>query len=162
MYFLSILGVILSVILMGCSGEAMQNLGYLLDIVNILLVLIVTIPILASSGLHKDFNNAFKFTLGKKEADNLIELKRAKEAITLVIKTVILSGILFWAFETIVISYNVINDADTIEKLNKSISMFLANEAIGILSIFYAMVVSLLLLPIGSRLEVKMAEFMKE
>ena len=167
MYILSILGVILSVILMGCAGEnglagIPLSLGHVGDIVNILLVLIVTIPILASSGLHKDFNNAFKLTLGKKEAENLLELKRAKEAIILVTRTVILSGVFFWAFSTIIISYDLFDSTDTIEKFSDMVRTFFINEAVCILSIFYAMVVSLLLLPIRSRLEIKMAEFMQE
>lgn len=167
MYILSILGVVLSVLLMGCSGgggltNIPVSLAHITDVISVLLVFIITIPILASSGLHKDFNNAFKLTLGKKEAGSLLELKRAKEAVMLVTRTVILSGILFWAFSTIMILYDVIGDTDTIEKLSSMFHTFFANEAICILSIFYAMVVSLMLLPIMSRLEVKMAEFMQE
>lgn len=84
MYLLSIVGVIVMTVVMGfISG---LDVGNLFDFISLLLLLLLLIPMLISGGLFKDFNNAFRLGIGKRQPVSLMELKRAKEAVCLAIK----------------------------------------------------------------------------
>lgn len=156
MYILAVLGVILSVLLMTIAGEdglaGVATLFYTFDIISILIILIIAIPVVISTGLHKDFNNAFKFAIGKKKAKSLLELKRAKEAIILTGRTVMASGILGACFSWIIIAY----------KVEAELEHIMPNLGVSFITILYALIVYLLLLPIRSKLEIKIIEFMQE
>lgn len=147
MYFLSILAVILVSVILSFS-VSVQNL---MDLPSLLLVLLLSIPILISSGLLKDFNNAFHFALGKKKSSSLIEIKRALEAVTLMIRTFLCSGL--FLFLTAMIA--VLHSMDTPQSLGPAIS-------VSILCFIYGTALALLLLPVKSILQVRIIEFMPE
>lgn len=76
MYILSIIVVMLSVFFIAAAGESgIYGVSHFFDLVSILLVVIVFITMMAAAGLLKDFNNAFKLTIGKKDAESILELK---------------------------------------------------------------------------------------
>ena len=63
MYFISILAVILVTVILTYSVSLQNFMSW----PSLLLNLLLSIPILISSGLFRDFNNAFHIALGKKK-----------------------------------------------------------------------------------------------
>ena len=151
MYLLAFLGVILvtayTILVCGFSGgwQAM------FDLAAIIMLVLLVVPMLFASGLLKDFNNAFRFVIGKKKAESLIELKRAKEAVKFTSKVVV-AGAAFLSFlQGIIVLYTV----DELSALGP-------NFAVLLLTVVYGMTVRLLLLPMESILNVKIQEFISE
>lgn len=148
MYILSILAIIVSVVLMSCCSLNVNIMSYI-DVVSLMVILLISIPVLISAGLGKDFNRAFGFTLGNRKADSLVSLKRAKEAVELVRKTMIYSGIFAGVFSAIC----VLNQTGDMSKIG-------LNIAVCLITILYGVAINILLLPISAKLEVKIAEYM--
>ena len=154
MYLLAFLSVIAAtgyIMLLGASGEFTVGFSRIFDMPTIIMLILFIVPMLASSGLLKDFNNAFRFVLGRKKAEGLKELKRAKEAVKLVIKVLIAGSVFVACLESIVILY----EMDDISKLGPIFAVIL-------LMMVYGLAVSLLLFPVESILNVKIHEFISE
>ena len=150
MYILSILAIIVSVFFM-CSISSWGVGGILnyVDLVSLVFILLIAIPVLISAGLFKDFNRAFAITLGHKKADSLIVLKRAKEAVELARKAMLYSGVFVGIFSTVI----VLNEVTDFSALGPNLS-------VAWLSALYGIGLDILLIPISSRLEIKIAEYM--
>ena len=107
-----------------------------------LIMLLVTLPVLLSSGLLRDFNNAFRLSIKRTAPCSKIELLRAIEAVTLTIKALWTAGIV-----------------DTLLGL---IFAFTSDEficayvGIAMISLLYAAFLNILLLPMRSRLLVRL------
>ena len=87
-------------------------------------------------------------TTAKKKPDKLLELKRAREAVNLVILTIIAASVFIAMVQMIQILYTLDN-----------LSSLGPNIAVMLVSIMYGMCFVLLLLPIQSKLNVKIQEF---
>lgn len=152
MYLLAILGIILFVMLVGMTSEmGFVYLSSCIDLSSLLLILIIVIPIMASMGMLKDLNHAFRLTLGRKKADSLSELKRAKMAMTYLIRCSLFAGVvgtLVGAIQVLVF-------------YNKDMVVMTASMAVALCSLLYAFVIAIVLLPIEARLDQKIAEFME-
>lgn len=154
MYLLAFLSVIAAtgyVMLIGASGELSIGFSRIFDAPTIVMLALFVIPMLASSGMLKDFNNAFRFVMGRKRAESLRELKRAKEAVKLIIKVVIAGSVFVACLESIVILY----EMDDISSLGPILAVIL-------LMMVYGLAVSLLLFPVESILTLKIQEFISE
>lgn len=150
MYLLSILAVILSgIFLTFLSTTGLSAITYYLDAVSIVIIFIITIPILISSGLHKDFNHAFSFSFGNKKPSSFLELTKAKAAVELVRKTVLMAGA-FCTVGSMIIVFIEIEDVKTL----------LCNCAVACLTLLYALALDLILLPVSYKLDAKTAEYM--
>ncbi len=150
MYLVSILALFIMLVFM-CIIQGLE-LTYLIDLPSILLILLITIPILMSTGLFRDFNNAFRLGMRKKEENvTLRELKRAVEAVSLAIRTILLSGVLVSVIQCVAILRNL----DDPSFLGPMLSL-------AILVIVYAMGLALLLLPLRTRLKIKMIEYLAD
>lgn len=149
MYILSIIAVIAVIILSGWYNQGLW--GYLIDTPSFLLILILWIPIMLSSGLFGDLGKAFQFAVGGKKIKKCSELKRAEEAVTLAIKTLLASGALIAAVPLITYFRNITDVA----KIGPSI-------IVTILPMVYTIGFSIILLPLRSRIRVKIIEFMVE
>ena len=122
------------------------------DLISLVFIIVITIPIIVVAGLHKDFINAFRFTIGKTaKAENILELKRAKEAVILAGRTAMSGGLVSTCLGAVTTLY----DCEALETLGP-------NLAVSLLCFFYAALFYLLLVPIRSRLEVLIAEFMQD
>ncbi len=154
MYIISILGVMVCAFLMLVCGQGgfsdLVHISRYFDLVSILLILVIVIPVLFTAGLWKDFAHSFRLALGKKQAKTLVSLKRAKEAVVLASRVSLGAG----AFITLFSAVMVLFDADT--------GNMQYNMAVVILDLLYGFFIYLLLLPIRSRLEIKIIEFMHE
>lgn len=152
MYLLAILGVILFAFLAGAvSDMGLGSLSSCLDLFSLLLILVIIIPVMASMGMLKDLNHAFRLTLGRRRALSLPELKRAKMAVTYLIRCSLLAGAVGVMVGVLqVLSYY---KADTM--------VLTASLGVAICPLLYAFVIALVLLPIEARLEQKIEEFME-
>lgn len=152
MYFISIITLIIAVgIICILSFASFSGFVGMFDMVTLLLVLLLWIPMIVSGGLWKDFNNAFRFGVGRKQAKNLMELKRAKEAVSLSIKVLITSAIFVVGVEFIQVLYNM-----------EDISTLGPTLAVMALSLVYGVGIALILLPLQSILNVKVLEYINE
>lgn len=153
MYFISILAIMFATILLG-SGWGFSScfgLTHFVDLPTLLIILLICIPILVSSGLFKDFNNAFRITLNKKAEYGLIEIKRAIEAVSLIIKTLLCTGIFLFTASLLQILRMLSDPAE----LGHNISA-------ALLAWVYTLIFALMLLPIKSILNIRIIEFMPE
>ncbi len=147
MYFISILAVILVTVILTYSVSLQNFMSW----PSLLLILLLSIPILISSGLFRDFNNAFHIALGKKKDSSLIELKRASEAVDMMVRTFLCSGLFLFLTSSLM----VLHALDTPWSLGPALSVTL-------LCFIYGAALALLLLPIKSILQVRIIEFMPE
>lgn len=154
MYILSIIGVIFSVILLNLVSK--NGLGSMLvyyDVVSMLQLIVLIVPILASAGLIKDFNNALKMALGKKKAVSMLQLKKAKEAVKLTEKICLASGVLGTCCGIIRVFY---------DYKYEDMASIIAGLGVAMITLFYAIIIYLLLLPIESKIEIRISEYMQE
>lgn len=147
MYLLSILAVILCFVL-GQLALPTQ-IGSFLDSMSLLFLAVLVIPLMISSGLLKDLNNAVRLVFGKKREVSLLELKRAKLAVDTLIRVSFCSSVLVAVMELVAILHMMSDPAH----LGPMISTTL-------LTILYAAVIALLFLPIGALLEQRILEYM--
>lgn len=153
MYLLSILSVIIMVVVV-CATSWGMNASYFirfLDIHTVLWLVLFLVPLLISGGLLKDFNNAIRLGIGKKEAASLIELKRAKESVSLTIKILIAVAVFITSIQSIFILYNMSDPA-----------MLGPSFSVAILTFVYVMGITLILLPLQARLNVRIQEYISE
>lgn len=150
MYILAILAIIASVFFMSSiSSWGVGGILNYVDLVSLVFILLIAIPVLISAGLFKDFNRAFAITLGHKKVENLIVLKRAKEAVELARKAMLYSSVFVGIFSTVIV-LNQVTD----------FSVLGPNLSVAWLSTLYGIGLNILLIPISSRLEIKIAEYM--
>lgn len=151
-YFISVIGVVMCVWLMCLvsSGNALVQLLQMGDLFTLLIILLVVITILLATGLHKNFIHAFQLALSKKENGSMVQLKRAKEAVDLTLRSIIGSGVL-------VTSVSIVQSLFLAEH-----SALPANLGVSTLGIVYAACLYLLLLPIHAKIGVKIMEYMEE
>lgn len=147
MYFVSIIAIILVTAILTFS----VSIQSFIDLSSLLLVLLLAIPILVSSGLFRDFNNAFRIALSKKKNNSLIEIKRALEAVNLMVRAFPCISLFLFLVSMI----TVLHRMDTPATLGPAIS-------VSLLCFIYGMAMALLLLPIKAILQVRIIEFMPE
>lgn len=112
--------------------------AYYMDIPSLLIILAFSIPMLMASGLLPDFLRGFTI-MGKKENTfSTIELKKTREAISLMIKLLLLSGILGSMIGILAILMN-------------PEYRLLPNIAVSLITFVYSIFFVFMLLPIHSR-----------
>jgi transcriptional regulator with XRE-family HTH domain len=142
-----IIGIIL--LFLGVYGIAVitgTQIAWLLDIPSLVIVLGIQFIVLGSAGQFKHFIGAFKLIFGKKKADVIDiadEAERCEYALNMAQRSAILAGVL-----SSIVSFITILDylwADKMELLGP-------NLAVAVLSIFYAILIALILMPLRGRL----------
>lgn len=146
MYFVSIIAIILVTVILSFS----VSIQSFIDLSSLLLVLLLAVPILISAGLFRDFNNAFRIALGQKK-NSLVEIKRALEAVNLMVRTFLCTGLFLFLVSMI----TVLHRMNTPESLGPAIS-------VSLLCFIYGTAMALLLLPVKAILQVRIIEFMPE
>lgn len=148
MYLLSVLAIILCFILVEATQQAMGLYAFW-DSMSFIFLLVLTIPVMLSAGLLKDLNNAFRLIFGGKKEAALLEMKRAKLAVDTMIRTVLYSSVFVMLLQIVVLLHNMSDPS----LLGPIIS-------VALLTLLYAVVASILLLPIKAKLEQRILEYM--
>jgi len=152
MYILSFVAVILiTIATVALTGGGFGSIILILDVPSLLLLLILTIPVLLSSGLLKDFNNSFRMVMGNKKITSIVEIKRSIEAVTLVKNILIYGAVFISIFSTIMI----LKQLDNPESLGP-------NLAVILITLLYALAVNIVLLPLKSRLQIMLMEHIQD
>ena len=77
MYLLSVLGILVCFLLVSFTQPGLRLYEFV-DGMSFMVMVVLVIPIMLSTGFLKDLNNAFRLVWGKKKKDaTLLELKRA-------------------------------------------------------------------------------------
>lgn len=149
MYILSVVGVFV-LFLLYCFWVVrfrFQFLPWFFDFPALMVVLLSPVPFLMLSGLLGDFANAFQYAGKKKEAESLMELKRAKEAVKLA-KHTVLGFAVFIAFVQALLALYLFDDLHSVGYLLTPI----------VLSVVYGMAGVLILQPLQAALELRILE----
>lgn len=151
MYLLSILALIIFSIvpmmfLMEGIGGMGRSLVYILDFPSLLVLLLILIPMLASAGLLKDFNNAFRLGAHAHVKSDIYELKRAIHAVSFAVGALWAAGIFSSVYAIIY----------TLFLHNKEGAAFAAYLGVAVIPLLYSSFLVILLLPLKARLAVKL------
>ena len=142
MEIISIVGGMIFLILMTYTGgDRTFALSWFIDFPTFLVMVIFVVPVLMRGGMWKDFKRAFQL-LKKRYDCRLSELRRTKDVLEMIQKQIWYAGILTMMVS---IMYIMVNISDP--------SLLGPNVAISILTLFYTVVLEMLLLPL--QLEVK-------
>ncbi len=142
MEIISIVGGMAFLMLMTYTGgDKTFSLSWFVDFPTILIMIVFIVPIFMRGGLWKDFKRAFQL-LKKDFTCHLSELRRTKDVLEMIQKQIWYAGIL-----TMMVSvmYVMVNISDP--------SLLGPNIAVVVLTMFYAVILEMLLLPL--LLEVK-------
>ena len=149
MYFISIVAVV-------CISGFLLMLGqgsvvWLIDMPSLIVILLFDITMLFSAGLVKDFNNAFRMVLRTGKDESVTEMKRAIEAVGLVRKTTLSAGVFSMIFGLIMAMGQLGNP-----------ELLGPNLAVASLTLLYALAFILILLPLESRLRMKLQNLLQD
>lgn len=153
MYVIAVFAVVMLIWVIGAIMAGGPG-GFLftLDLPSLAMILVVGVSVLAVAGFRKDFGNAFRLTMKKGKQAGLIEWKRAKEAVELFMTTVRYGGIFISLLQFVSVAlYN----------MREESPIWWSNLAVVVLTPLYAYAVNLLLLPIRSRINVNIIEYMQ-
>lgn len=148
MYLLSILAVILCFVIVQCFQSSIGILQFF-DILSLLFLVGLIIPIMVSSGLLKDLNNAFRVVFGKKKEVTLLAMKRAKLAVDTLIKIAVSGSVFVTLLQMVVLLHNMSDPS----LLGPVIS-------VAFLTVLYAVIICLLMIPVRAKLEQRILEYM--
>lgn len=132
------------------NGAGVGICARFLDVPSFLCILVLTVPVLLRRGLFRDFARAFRL-LKKDYNCHLSELRRTLEVVELVQKQVLYAGM----FSTLVSLICVFCMLDTPERLGYSVT-------VAILTVFYAVILEMLLLPLQIEAKRRIIDYMAE
>lgn len=146
MYFISVLAVVAVSGLMLTWGLR-GNPAWFIDMPSFLIILIFAVTMLLSTGLLRDFNNAFRLIVRKNAESSVREVRRAIEAVSLTRKVMLAAGGFTVCFSFVLI----LGGLDDPAALGPSL-------AVCILTMLYALAFVLILLPLESGLRLKLQD----
>lgn len=118
-----------------------------IDLPSLLMITLITLPMFMASGLSKDLGRAFQILIYQKKTYAKAELGRSLEAVTLIIKLLILSGI--FGFLTGMISFA--RQLSDLSQIGPAFSVML-------LTTYYALFSILIFLPVQARIKALLHE----
>lgn len=146
MYFLSVI-ITCAILFYYTIGSHMQYVSYFVDRASFVLPLLICIPVLTSCGLQKDFLRAFRLAAVKPQTGNLYQEKRSKEAVSLVMETLLLTGGITAIYSLVMVLSQAADDPESGSYLYASLS-------VCVICLLYTLVLVLLLLPLYKKLKV--------
>lgn len=150
MYIISFLTV---VIISKIFTEGASGIFWPFNYLTMMMLLLFDFTLLAGSGFLKDFNNAFRLSLRRRNGkESVRELKRAVEAVRLTRKATLAAGMFLMLFETT----QIIITIDFDKLLSGAGSGFGEMLMSGLTGLLYASAVILILLPMESMLRLKL------
>lgn len=141
MYFVVFI-VFLVIAVVICMLSFAGSLAYLADFPSLLCILLLSLPMLAATGLLRDFFHSFSIAFSKKCTTDRREILRSLTAVKMASRLFLLSGGLSSLIGLI-----------TMMRLLDSPATIGPNLAVVILSLLYACFLCILLQPVRTRLE---------
>lgn len=145
-----ILFIVLMIVLCVVTGPTLAY-QYYIDPVSLVILLLVGIPVLISTGLMKDFNNAFRLGLSKKKEGTIREVKRAIEAVALFQKVIITTGLVAFFMSAILVLVQ-----------RPEYEILMPSMAVASIAPLYASVIALILQPLEVSLKLRLQDMLHE
>lgn len=150
---MELISIALGVILLGAidygSGWIeLPRLGYLVDIPSLVIILVLTVPVLFKGGLWRDFKRAWRF-LWKDYNCHLIEVRRALDVVEMMQKQVLYAG----TISVLLIFITILRNLSDLASLGP-------NLAVAILTMLYATIIEMLLLPLQLEAKRRIIDYM--
>lgn len=153
---MEVISILLGVILLsatgygyGYGGIELYRFSYLVDIPSLVIVLVFTVPVLFKSGVWKDFKRAWRL-LRKNYICHLSELRRTLDVVEMMQKQVIYAGVICMLLSLITMLGN-LSDLASVGP----------NMAVAILTMLYALVLEMLLLPLQLEVKRRIIDYME-
>lgn len=134
----------------GFFQEGLRNIAnVLVDLPSLIIILVFTVPVLIRNGVWKDFKRAF-FLLKKGYACHLSELKRTQDVLEMLQRQVFCAGIVAMLLTFI----NIMRSLSDLASLGP-------NMAVAVMTVLYATVIEMLLLPLQLEVKRRIIDFME-
>lgn len=153
---MEIISILLGVILLGTVtygyGDSMfdlHRLVHLVDMPSLIILLVFTVPVLFKDGVWKDFKRAWRL-LCRDYTCHLSELRRTLDVVEMMQKQVIYAGVICMLMSIITILGNL-----------SSLEYLGPNLAVAILTILYAVILEMLLLPLQLEVKRRIIDYME-
>ena len=140
------------------SQGSFSMIGYFIDLPGLIFLALLVIPAVCISGFAKDFGKGLAISMHKNSEVTLLQLNKSIEAVKLVQKLLIYAGVFISLFSFVV---QVMPDAVQYSA-QEYMQVFGNNFAVAILPLMYALVFSLLLLPVSAVLQRKKIEYIQK
>lgn len=152
MYYLSLAATIIILSVFTFGGAGMDRIVYFIDVPSLLLPVLICIPLLFSCGLQKDFIKAFRLAAPASPDTGLAQKKRSLEAVSLVMKTLLITGGIVAVYSLILLLAEQAGHEAPFQ------GILLASVAMSLISLFYTLLIVLFLLPLYERLKIQILE----
>ncbi|MCM1266943.1 MAG: hypothetical protein NC302_03485 [Bacteroidales bacterium] len=150
MEIVSILLGVLILLFGGLQAGGFRSLVFrLLDLPSLIIVLVFTVPVLIRNGVWKDFKRAF-LLLRKNYTCHLGELRRTQDVLEMVQRQVICAGILSMLVTFVIILGSLYD-----------LAALGPNVAVAIMTVLYATVIVMLLLPLQLEVKRRILDYME-
>lgn len=134
----------------GFFQEGLRNIAnVLVDLPSLIIIQVFTVPVLIRNGVWKDFKRAF-FLLKKGYACHLSELKRTQDVLEMLQRQVFCAGIVAMLLTFI----NIMRSLSDLASLGP-------NMAVAVMTVLYATVIEMLLLPLQLEVKRRIIDFME-
>ena len=150
MYIISLFVLVVAFIILTFFGGT-GSVVYFIDLPSLLILLLITIPILVSTGLFKDFMKSFQLVMEKKKVVSLIQLKKSMEGVSFTIKMNFYVGALLSLYGFVQVMVNF----DGLEQIAPRL-------AISMLAFLYAIAINIILLSIKYKLRAMILDFTQD
>lgn len=154
---MEVISILLGVVLLVMTGDGglaggfgLDHFRFLLDMPSFVILLVFTVPVLFRNGVWRDFKRAFRL-LQKNYACHLSELRRTLDVVEMMQKQVIYAGIVCMLLSFISI-LGILSDPASLGPM----------MAVAILTVLYAVIFEMLLLPLQLEVKRRIIDYMEE
>lgn len=151
MYYISVAVTVLILYVFTIASIGAERIRYFIDLSSLCLLILVCIPVLVSSGLQKDFFRAFSIAGTNSGKTTLREKKRSREAVALVMKSLLATGI----FSAVYSMVMVFAEEGVRGGFSGDLCVMLS---VSLICLLYALTINLLLLPLYEKLKLMVLE----
>lgn len=149
---MEIMSIILGIFLLGAYGYGeftLRRYLFLMDIPSLIIILVFTVPVLFRGGVWKDFKRAWRL-LRKNYSCHLSEIRRSLDVVEMMQKQVLYAGVISLLL-TLILVLGMMSDLASLGP----------NLAVAILTMLYAMILEMLLLPLQLEAKRRIIDYME-
>lgn len=149
MEIISIMVGIILLVTYGYGEISPQRFLFLMDMPSLIIILIFTVPVLFRGGVWKDFKRAWRL-LRKDYSCHLSEIRRSLDVVEMLQKQVLYAGVISLLL-TLILILGMLSDLASLGP----------NLAVAILTMLYAMIIEMLLLPLQLEAKRRIIDYME-
>lgn len=149
MEIISIMVGIILLVTYGYGEISPRRFLFLMDVPSLIIILIFTVPVLFRGGVWKDFKRAWRL-LRKDYSCHLSEIRRSLDVVEMLQKQVLYAGVISLLL-TLILILGMLSDLASLG----------TNLAVAILTMLYAMIIEMLLLPLQLEAKRRIIDYME-